>query len=138
MKQRFTKEELYLLRNELPMEWIIGSILQLPSKVNEGIYRFLCPICGEFNTATNRKTNLARCFSCQRNFNTIEIVMLCRKVGFVESVNFLKRCGYQLKAGAQHFTPGENKRDIGIGHGIQSINEVLRRIALSLAERADQ
>jgi reverse gyrase len=62
----------------------------LPAKVNGGFFRFLCPLCSGFETATNPKTNLARCFSCERNFNTIDMMMICRKMNFVESVKYLK------------------------------------------------
>jgi DNA primase len=35
-------------------------------------------------------TNLARCFSCQKNFNAIDLVMVVKNMGFVDSVSFLK------------------------------------------------
>ena len=35
-------------------------------------------------------TNLARCFHCEENFNTIDLVMTIRKLDFVESVRFLQ------------------------------------------------
>ena len=40
--------------------------------------------------ATNPKTNLARCFRCERNFNTIDMVMICNGLRFVEGVKYLK------------------------------------------------
>ena len=46
--------------------------VELPVKRSEGYFRFLCPLCGDFNTATNSRTNLARCFRCEKNFNPIE------------------------------------------------------------------
>ena len=54
---------------------LIKGALRLPSKEIEGFFRFLCPHCGEFNTATNPRTNLTRCFRCQRNFNPIDMVI---------------------------------------------------------------
>jgi hypothetical protein len=50
----------------------------------------MCPLCQEFNTAVNPKTNLARCFTCEKNFNTIDLVMLIRQTDFVHSVKFLQ------------------------------------------------
>ena len=41
-------------------------------------------------TATNPKTNLARCFHCERNFNTIDMVIVCKGLRFVEGVKYLK------------------------------------------------
>ncbi len=90
MKGRFTGNELFKLRNLIPVDKLIGDRLNIPSKISEGYFRFLCPICNEFQTATNPKTNLARCFLCERNFNPIDLVMIVRGVGFVESVRYLK------------------------------------------------
>jgi DNA primase len=39
----------------------------------------------------NQGCNLARCFGCERNFNTIGLVMIVNGSGFVESVRYLKR-----------------------------------------------
>ena len=83
------------LRNKIPIDHLIAHALELPSKHREGFFRFLCPCCNEFNTATNPKTNLARCFCCQRNFNTIDIVMLVRKCSFLQAVSFLRHAPTQ-------------------------------------------
>lgn len=89
--KRFSSQELYNLRNLIPIHILIEKILMIPSKISEGFFRFLCPLCSEFNTATNPETNLARCFRCEKNFNTIDMVMVTRKANFVESVKFLKK-----------------------------------------------
>lgn len=90
MKRRFTGHELFKLRNLIPVDKLIKEQLNIPSKISEGYFRFLCPVCNEFQTATNPKTNLARCFRCERNFNPIDLVMVVKDVGFVESVKYLK------------------------------------------------
>jgi len=90
MTRRFSSQELFELRNYVPIDTLIDRRLMLPSKITEGFFRFLCPLCQEFQTATNPKTNLARCFRCERNFNTIDLVMICRNMSFVESVTYLK------------------------------------------------
>ena len=90
MKRRFSSQELFELRNHIPIDELIKRCLVLPSKVSGGFFRFLCPICSGYQTAIHPKTNLARCFSCERNFNTIDMVMVCRKMNFVESVKYLK------------------------------------------------
>ncbi len=89
-KQRFSNQQLYILRNNIPVEVLIEKVLNLPSKITQGYFRFLCPLCNEFNTAVNTATNLARCFSCNKNYNTIDLVMLTRQTDFVQSVKFLK------------------------------------------------
>lgn len=92
MRQRFSSQELFTLRNHIPIDILIEKVLMVPCNFSEGFFRFRCPLCGAFNTATNRDTNLARCFYCNKNFNTIEMVMAIRKAGFVESVKSLKHC----------------------------------------------
>lgn len=89
-KRRFTNHELHTLRNDIPIDALIDKALCIPSRVAEGHFRFLCPLCQEFSTAVNPQTNLARCFRCEKNFNTIDLVMIIRKSDFVESVRFLQ------------------------------------------------
>ena len=89
MPKRYSKEFLRMLRNEIPIAILISDLLEVPGKVSEGYFRFLCPICSEFNTATNQKTNLARCVRCQKNFNPIDMVMEVNRVGFIDAVQYL-------------------------------------------------
>ena len=58
-----------LKKAELAAHMIV-EILSLQT-TTDGILRFRCPICGQYNSATKQLTNLARCFICQENFNTI-------------------------------------------------------------------
>ncbi|MCK5606386.1 hypothetical protein KAR91_31080 [Candidatus Pacearchaeota archaeon] len=90
MKKRFSASELFSLRNDIPINILISNYLKIPSKISEGIFRFVCPLCGESLTATNFKTNLARCFRCKKNFNTIDMVMIVLNFDFIESVSFLQ------------------------------------------------
>jgi len=77
------------LRNDIPINALIADLLDLPNKMSEGCFRFLCPVCREFVTATNPKTNLARCFRCERNFNPIDMVMVVKQMNFREAVEYL-------------------------------------------------
>jgi DNA primase len=77
------------MRNNIPISIVIADVLEMPSKTTEGYFRFLCPLCNEFNTATNPKTNLARCFGCRRNFNPIDMVMVVKRMNFKEAVEYL-------------------------------------------------
>ena len=90
MAQRFSKDELFRLRNHIPINDVIVHVLDLPSKTRDGYLCFLCPICSEFMTACNPRTNLARCFRCERNFNPIDMVMVVRGLNFREAVDFLR------------------------------------------------
>ena len=89
MTERFPPEMLRKLRNEIPINLLINEFLKLPIKQSEGYFRFLCPICSEFVTATNPKTNLARCFRCEKNFNPIDMVMTVKQVNFQSAVDYL-------------------------------------------------
>jgi len=84
----FTQQQLVQVRNEIDIDWLINEKLNLERQF-KSIWRFQCPLCLQFNTATQKKNNLARCFSCQQNFNTIDLVIYSKKVNFVPSVQFL-------------------------------------------------
>jgi hypothetical protein len=90
MPKRYGKETLRSLRNGIPIAILIADILELPCKTADGYFRFLCPLCGGFDTATNPRTNLARCFTCQKNFNPIDITMSVKRQNFREAVQFLQ------------------------------------------------
>lgn len=54
----------------------------------KGLFRFLCPLCIEFQVAA--KTNLAHFFCYEMNFNPIDLVMIIKGIGFVKTVKYLK------------------------------------------------
>jgi DNA primase len=89
MAQRYSKAMLRSLRNDIPVTVLIEQFLKLPCKMSQGYFRFLCPICSEFVTATNPKTNLARCFRCEKNFNPIDLVMVVKNYPFKDAVEYL-------------------------------------------------
>lgn len=100
MAKRYSKKVLRMLRNEIPIAILICDLLKMPNKLSEGYFRFLCPLCSEFNTATNQKTNLARCFRCEKNFNPIDMVMHVKRVGFIDAVEYLDEivcCSSEVK-----------------------------------------
>jgi len=89
MPKYFPRALLFRLRNEIPLERLIADRLNWPSKHREGRFCFVCPCCGESLTAVNPRTNLARCFRCEENFNAIDFVMLATQRDFVDAVHFL-------------------------------------------------
>jgi len=123
-RKRFTHQELHALRNHIPVSSLMESVLDIPCRTIEGVFRFLCPLCGEFNTAVKPSNNLARCFRCQKNFNTIDLVMIVKKMDFLSAVRFLKRY-HQNKPEPEPPTPhthGErNRQPQHIGDIIKSI-----------------
>jgi DNA primase len=88
---RFSPQELRTLRNDISIADLLSQRLHLPNKYRDSFLRFLCPVCNEFDTAVNPKTNLARCFRCSKNFNPIDLVMTVRKCSFLDAVDFLKK-----------------------------------------------
>ncbi len=91
MGRSYSSQLLRTLRNDIDIRPLIEDVLDWPSKLSEGYFRFLCPLCSEFNCAVNPNTNLGRCFRCQQNFNPIDFVMVVDQCTFVEAVEFLKR-----------------------------------------------
>jgi hypothetical protein len=88
-KRRFSEQQLFYIRNHIPIDRLMQKTLHIPCKTSEGVFRFLCPLCNEFNTSIKPQTNLARCFRCEKNFNTIDMVMTVNNSTFVEAVDYL-------------------------------------------------
>ncbi len=129
MAAHFTKSELYRLRNEIEIEFVIDSLLKIPIKKHEGITRFLCPRCGEFQTGVNRHTNLARCFRCEENFNPIDLVMVQKKIGFIETVRLLKKV-YQERYQPTERSCRSNEQSARPGSAILPVRDILAGIQL--------
>ncbi len=87
---KISDTQLRRLRNDIPIAEV-AKALGLPNKIREDFFRFLCPLCNEFNTAANPKTNLGRCFRCERNFNPIDLVMAVQACSFREAVKYLEK-----------------------------------------------
>ena len=77
MPQYYSADFLRHLRNDIPINEVIVDLLNLEVRKDCKILRFRCPICHNFHTATNHKTNLARCFDCKKNFNRITSYNVC-------------------------------------------------------------
>ena len=89
MRRRFSDQQLFDLRNHIPIDVVIEKLLRLPSKIIQGSLRFRCPLCAQFNTDIQPNTNQARCFCCEKKFNPIDIVMAVNHTDFIESVKLL-------------------------------------------------
>jgi len=89
MSGTYSKVYLRRLRNEIDITAFIADVLRLEHRQSDGQFRFLCPECQEFNTAINRKTNLARCFRCQHNYNPIDMTMRVKGMTFRDAVELL-------------------------------------------------
>jgi hypothetical protein len=89
-KKYFSSDFLRMLRNHVPIKTVITSFLNVEARNSHGLLRFRCPLCGNFHTALNPQTNLARCFDCKENFNPIDMVMAASTCSFIEAVQFLE------------------------------------------------
>ena len=90
MSNYYPADALRTIRNQIPIEKVIVAMLNMEVRHASKWLRFRCPRCHNFHTATNRSTNLARCFDCRENFNPIDIVMAVGECSFVEAVEYLK------------------------------------------------
>ena len=74
----FTAALLRRLRNDLPLPFTIARLGKdgPPSKMSEGYFRFLCSYCGDMRATVNPRNNLAHCFSCRKNLNNIDLLMI--------------------------------------------------------------
>ena len=90
MPEHYSASFLRMLQNQIPIDEVIADLLNLEVRNEPNRLRFKCPLCDNFHTATNPKTNLARCFDCQKNFNPIDLVMTVGKCGFLDAVEILK------------------------------------------------
>jgi hypothetical protein len=84
-----TREYLRRLRNEIDFRNLFRHI-RWPHKRQDGKLIFVCPECGESQTDVNRRTNLARCFRCEKNFNPIDMTMAVYRIEFIEAVGQLE------------------------------------------------
>lgn len=86
-----TEELLRAIRNELPMKLTITRLAQHGpiAKQSDGYFRFQCPHCQELRATVNPKNNLAHCFSCGKNTNNIDLMML-QGHDFLSAVTILK------------------------------------------------
>jgi DNA primase len=90
MDSCYPNDFLRMIRNQICIEKVIVTMLNMEVRRTSKWLRFRCPMCHNFHTATNRHTNLARCFNCKENFNPIDLVMAVAEYGFVEAVQYLK------------------------------------------------
>ncbi len=104
MSNTLSKKHLRELRNRIEIIPLIADVLEIACKNHDGRFRFMCPLCHDFDTAVNPSTNLARCFYCKQNFNPIDMVMFVKRYSFMQAVRFLQPVLQQLIARAQNRT----------------------------------
>ena len=134
MGRRFSQRQLFEIRNHIPIGSVIEGLLDMPAKTVEGVFRFLCPQCGEFDTSIKPQTNLARCFRCEKNFNPIDMVMVVRRMEFVETVDMLlefKKAMIpfeSLPSRGDNGPPGDHSSAAGKSRAPSAIGDVLAQL----------
>ena len=89
MPRFFPDRLLRKLRNEISFSQLFAR-LNWPHKRRNDHLVFVCPLCSECQSAVNPRTNLARCFYCETNFNPIDFTMAVQACTFVDAVHFLE------------------------------------------------
>lgn len=89
MPRFFPDHHLRQLRNQISFPRLF-ALLHWPHKRRGDQWAFLCPHCSETNSAVNPRTNLARCFHCETNFNPIDFTMAVQHCSFVDAVHYLE------------------------------------------------
>lgn len=91
MNQRtiLTRDYLRRMRNEIDFGHLL-HYLRWPHRRTNGKLTFVCPTCSESQTSVNPKTNLARCFRCEKNWNPIDFAMQVYNIAFLEAVGQLE------------------------------------------------
>ncbi len=92
------KDLLRRIRNDLPMRVVIAMLGAdgPPSKIRDGRFVFLCPHCGDMQATVNPRNNLAHCFGCNKNLNTIDLLMTLG-YNFVSAVAINHDCRTPLR-----------------------------------------
>jgi len=88
MSLRVPPQTLHALRNDLKFDSVVYA-LEIPWRIDDMKFRFNCPHCHGLDTSVHPKTNLGRCFSCQKNLNNIDLVMARRGYSFRKAVDWL-------------------------------------------------
>ena len=103
-----TRELLWAIRNELPMKLTIGRLGNFGpiAKQSDGYFRFPCLNCRELRATVNPSNNLAHCFSCGKNFNSIDLMMI-QGHDFLPAVGILENWLLQYQRDLRRSTPSE-------------------------------
>jgi hypothetical protein len=91
MTKHYSDTFLRTVRNKIPINNVITHLLKMETRYLNKLFRFRCPLCGNYHTAIKKKTNLARCFDCKKNYNSIDLVIIVANCNFVDAVERLKK-----------------------------------------------
>lgn len=86
----FSDTLLFQIRNNIKVQDVLKYVLKQKILAQNSTTKFKCPLCKNWDTGINKNANLARCFECQRNFNSIDLVITFHQCSFVQAVTFLQ------------------------------------------------
>lgn len=89
MPRCFPDALLRRLRNDIHFAGLFQE-LRWPHKRRNNQLVFVCPLCRETQSAVNPRTNLARGFHCETNFDPIDFTMAVQHCSFVDAVHYLE------------------------------------------------
>jgi hypothetical protein len=75
------------------------------AKQSDGYFRFQCPNCKELRATVNPKNNLAHCFTCDKNFNNIDLMI--QGYDFLPAFGILEKWLLQYRRDLDRRTPSE-------------------------------
>ena len=78
------------IRNMIDFSYLFRRLGWPWKRRDDGVILFVCPECSESETSVNPKTNLARCFRCERNWNPIDFTMAVGRMEFLEAYDYLE------------------------------------------------
>ena len=91
------------LRNQIPFGTAVRAACSGRTSDAATNWPSSAHVARETHSAVNPRTNLARCFHCQTNFNPIDFTMDARECDFVEAVQYLAH----FLPGAENHVPSE-------------------------------
>ena len=84
------RDRLREIRNVIDFSHLFRRLGWPWKRRDDGVILFVCPECSESETSVNPKTNLARCFRCERNWNPIDFTMVVGRMEFLEAYVYLE------------------------------------------------
>lgn len=84
------RDRLHKLRNTIDFSHLFRRLGWPWKRREDGVILFVCPECRESQTSVNPKTNLARCFRCERNWNPIDFTIEVGHMDFLEAYGYLE------------------------------------------------
>lgn len=84
------RDRLRYLRNNINFQSLFHRLGWPWKRCDDSVLQFVCPLCSESQTSVNPRTNLGRCFRCDRNWNPIDFTIEVTRMDFLETIDYLE------------------------------------------------